>query len=363
MSKPHFIPFLSVPSYKRVLIVDSYHPKGVMLSHWRGTSKIPGLEDDTSTGIVLNTIKAELPMLNISFMSNNHFDIDGFLGIWSLKYPDLAISHESLLRHMALLGDFRERNTNEPESDLALKLVSWMNYQEAKRFYIPFGAEDLHLNEAIMCIPKYEYFLAHFLEVLTQATLIQEECLGEYYTVKAHEDVLKNETSNIQLLEHIRLLIIETPNPLHYYALFGASEQADMVLCIYDDHRYELEYKYTTWIDTAFRHAFPRLNFNPLADKLNNLEQSGLRWSFNSIMDTGPSLRLSSPDYQLTKTMRYNHPFNRTIFSSTIPPETFKEIIISYYEEAYLYTQRRSEWTWKAMKEENRKVEQHIGYA
>lgn len=355
-AKPKFIPFLEITNFEKVLVVDSFHRRGVILSHWRGSPNISGIHDDTSTGIVLNAIKAQLDILDTPYVTNNHFDIDGFLGVWSLQNPALALQHEDLLRQMALIGDFREWEPQQAEADLALKLVSWMNSVEVHKFYQPFASQDEHLNEAIECIPKYEYFLSAFTDVLRNPELIGREHLAEYRIVKQHTAILSQPASQIELVEDIRLLIVETPEPLHYYSLFGQSRAADMVLSIYSDQRYELEYKYTTWIDTATRKAFPRIRFDALAYQLNELEESHKKWTFESMMDTGPALRLSSPSYKLTKAMRFDHPYKRHLFSSAIPSTVMKDKVIRFYRKAYRHINPQYKWTWKEMHKQNQLI-------
>ena len=120
-----YIPFLEVK--KQALIVDSLHLYGLMLSHWRGAPTPEALRDDTSAGNVLTALRIDFPGLETELVTANHFDIDGFLGVWSLLNPKKALLHEGLLREMALIGDFRELDLSHSYADEALKLVCWLN--------------------------------------------------------------------------------------------------------------------------------------------------------------------------------------------------------------------------------------------
>lgn len=342
---PSYIPFLELDSLSPKLVVDSYHPEAFNLSHWRGANIHSHLQDDTSTGIVLNAIKQNIPELSYPYVSNNHWDIDGFMGIWSLLNPELAIEYEEVIRAMALLGDFREWDTNREYADKVLKLVCWLNTIEKKEFYKPFGAGEFEQNELIGSIEKYHYFLPRFEEVLKNPDSFKEDWRAEYDKVKAHLP-LKNQ----KFIPDIRLSIVKADTPLHYYALFAESGQADMVLMMYPENRNELEYKYTTWVDTPLRKSFPRISFKPLAAHLNKLEENG-KWVYHAIKDTGPSLHLHTST--LDKADRFDHPFTREIGSSSIPAEQFQEIITSYYRKAYEYVSPQSLWTWKEMQEVN----------
>ena len=347
-----FIPFPDIPQYKHVLVVDSYHPRGFVLSHWRGSPKLPQLHDDTSTGIVLNALKGSLPQVHAyPYVTNNHFDVDGFLGIWSLMNPEEALAHESLLRKMALLGDFREMALATEEDHLALKLVCWLNIVESKQFYPPFASYSPRQSEVRQCIPKYSFFLKAFGDVLHHPDNYRNEWIEEYEKVLEDWNILGSKESVLTLEKSLRLLIVEAPKPMHYYALFGKSAPADMVLSMYSGNRYELEYKYTSWVDTADRPSYPRLNLQPLARQLNQMEEGSYQWHADKITDTGPILRLQGKP--LSKEERFDHPSNRPIYASSIPPHTFKAVVCRYYRTYYPQLFQKTAWSWPELRELN----------
>ena len=282
--------------------------------------------------------------MNWPSVTNNHFDVDGFLGVWSLFEPELALRYEAALREAALIGDFREYDPSRRGAELGLKLTCWLNEVERREFYMPFEAKD----EAEACVPKYEYCLPRFAEVLQFPERFESVWGEEYEKVKAHTALLQQKPSQLSMIKDIRLLVVDTPEPLHYYALFGLSREADMVLSCYQDQRYELEYKYTTWVDTETRWAYPRLPFDKLAEKLNAQEFNSLSWQGDRIMDTGPQLRLRGEE--LDKAARFDHPYNREIYPSSLNPEVFKAIIFSHFRTYYAGTAPQNAWTWAEMR-------------
>ncbi len=350
-----FIPYSDLSFHENVIVVDSYHPDSLTLSHWRGAPKIKEIYDDTSTGIVLNALEKGIPDLDkYPFVTNDHFDIDGFLGVWSLHYPEKALQHINLLRKMSVIGDFRELSLETEEDHLALKLVCWINKVESALFYPPFASYETGKNEMKLCVSKYNFFLTQFGKVLDSPEEFRSHWQSDYDEIVAGLATLQAGESKVTLLEDIRLLIVETPEPLHYYALFSQSKPADMVLSIYSGNRYELEYKYTTWIDCATRNSYPRIDMHPLAGLLNQHEESPQAWVCDKITDTGPILRLGGES--LTKKQRFDHPKNRTIFSSGIPPEELKAIIIDYYQKAYAHTQQKPLWSWAEIRKVNKSL-------
>jgi hypothetical protein len=74
------------------------------------------------------------------------------------------------------------------------------------------------------------------------------------------------------------------------------------VLTIYSGNRYELECKYSGYVDITSRPVFPRLDLRALKEVLNAREAAvGVRWTCSRFTDSGPILRLDSITDKLTK--------------------------------------------------------------
>ncbi|WP_439881844.1 DUF6687 family protein [Pontibacter sp. MBLB2868] len=354
MQTRKYLPFAEVKNQQAV-VVDSTHPNGFMLSHWKGAPTPENVRDDTSAAIVLHALRQNLPEIDLPYVTANHFDIDGFIGVWALLNPEKALENEELLRQMALIGDFRELDLNHPLAGEALKLVCWINAKEQELFYRPFEADEMEEKETEQCTAKFKYFLREFDRALLNPDWEKGAWEDEVASVLlGYRDMYKPTT---KLIRHpaIGLVIIETPHPVHYYALFSRTKGFDIVLSCYEHNRYELEYKYTTWVDIASRPTLPRIKLAPLADSLNELEKSGYHWTSNSITETGPLLRLQGD--QLKRSEMYANPTEREIFSSSIPPEQFKQVVVAYFQNAYAGLEPRFHWSWKEVKELNKQLQ------
>ncbi|MBB6612484.1 hypothetical protein H7F15_15675 [Pontibacter sp. Tf4] len=347
MIKKKFIPFSELKD-KKAIVVDSTHPNGLVLSHWRGAPTPADVRDDTSAAMVLNALRQNLPGLELPYVTANHFDIDGFVGVWSLLNPELALEHEELLRQMALIGDFRELDLNHPLAGEALKLVCWINSRERELFYKPFAADEMEEKETVQCVKKFEYFLPRFKQVLQDPDWERGIWEDEVGDVLLGYRTLYSPATRLTRHPEIGLIIIETPEPVHYYALFSRTAGFDMVLTCYDNNRYELEYKYTTWVDLASRPVLPRLPMAPLAARLNALETGERTWTSDALTETGPLLRLQGKD--LNREESYANPTEREIYSSGIPVETLKETVVQYYRQAYQGIVPKYNWSWKEIK-------------
>ncbi|KAA5548635.1 DUF6687 family protein [Adhaeribacter rhizoryzae] len=349
-----FIPFNQV-KHQKAIIVDSLHPNGLVLSHWRGAPTPPELEGDTSADIVLNALRAANLNLNYEFVTTNHFDVDGFVGVWALLNPEMALTYESVLRQAALIGDFRELDLNKTGADHALKLVCWINAKEKELFYPPFGAGETEENEVIASLPKFHYFLREFARVLQQPETEQAVWGPEYRQVLQDYAQVQSSATVIKKYPAIGLVCVQTPEPVHYYALFSVTAGFDIVLAQYQGNRYELEYKYTTWVDIQSRPTLPRLLLAPLVTDLNNAETAaGLTWTAENITDTGPILRLAGN--QLTRVERYANSTERPIYASGLAAHDFENKVVAYFNKAYTNILPAKNWTWEKIKTLNRNL-------
>ncbi|MBO3271652.1 DUF6687 family protein [Hymenobacter defluvii] len=344
-SARYFVPFAQLRQQPTILVDSTGLGAALTLAHWRGAVTPTPLRDDTSAGSVLRALhQPAMPGLEAQAVSANHFDVDGFVGVWSLLHPELALRHEHLLRLVATLGDFREIDWHDPQANHALQLVCWLNAEEKARFYEPFGAPARRRREDEASAEKFAWFLPRFAAVLENPTSERAVWLPEYERVQQAAAIMQSPATSLTPYSEIGLMVVRTPEPLPYYALFGPTAGFDMVLSLYDNQRYEFEYKYTTWIDLESRPTLPRLQLDALANRLNALEQTTRRWTHDGITDTGPLLRLSGKG--LTKAQRYADPDQRPLYQSSIASEEIEREVVSFFQQGYATIEPRRYWTW-----------------
>ena len=98
----YFVPFAQLRQQPTILVDSVGNGAALTLAHWRGAPTPPALRDDTSAGSALRALHhAATPGLEAQAVTANHFDIDGFIGVWALLHPELALQQEELLRLMA----------------------------------------------------------------------------------------------------------------------------------------------------------------------------------------------------------------------------------------------------------------------
>ena len=98
------------------LSVDGTVDNAIHFSHWQGNTTPAEVKADTSTEIALNLVaspnKAALTK-NIELVTNNHFDTDGVLSVWTVLNGERALPYRDLLIAAAEAGDFSECSSDD----------------------------------------------------------------------------------------------------------------------------------------------------------------------------------------------------------------------------------------------------------
>ena len=97
------------------LSIDGTVDSSIHFSHWEGNSTPAQVKADTSTEIALNLVaspdRAALTK-GIELVTNNHFDTDGVLSVWTVLNGRRALEYRDLLVSAAEAGDFSEYSSD-----------------------------------------------------------------------------------------------------------------------------------------------------------------------------------------------------------------------------------------------------------
>jgi hypothetical protein len=98
------------------LSVDGTVDNSIHFSHWEGNHTPAEVKADTSTEIALNLAaspnRAQLTN-GIELVTNNHFDTDGVLSVWTVLNGERALPYRDLLIAAAEAGDFSEYSSDD----------------------------------------------------------------------------------------------------------------------------------------------------------------------------------------------------------------------------------------------------------
>ncbi len=98
------------------LSVDGTVDNAIHFSHWQGNATPAELKADTSTEIALNLVASpnRTALTNgIELVTNNHFDTDGVLSVWTVLTGERALAYRDLLIAAAEAGDFSEHSSDD----------------------------------------------------------------------------------------------------------------------------------------------------------------------------------------------------------------------------------------------------------
>src|SRR5260370_16586670 len=98
------------------LSIDGTVGNAVHFSHWKGNETPASVKADTSTEIALNLVAApnrEELTRGIDVVTNNHFDTDGVLSVWTVLTGERALELREELIAAAEPADFSELRTKE----------------------------------------------------------------------------------------------------------------------------------------------------------------------------------------------------------------------------------------------------------
>lgn len=98
------------------LSVDGTVPNSIHFSHWEGNETPAELKADTSTEIALNLVASpnrDSFTKGVDLVTNNHFDCDGVLSVWTMLNGERALPYRDLLIAAAQAGDFSEHSSDD----------------------------------------------------------------------------------------------------------------------------------------------------------------------------------------------------------------------------------------------------------
>jgi hypothetical protein len=100
----------------RKLSVDGTVSNSLHFSHWQGNLTPLAVKADTSTEIALNLIgspEREQLTEGVDLVTNNHFDTDGVLSVWTVMNGERALELRERLIAAAEAGDFSEYSSED----------------------------------------------------------------------------------------------------------------------------------------------------------------------------------------------------------------------------------------------------------
>jgi hypothetical protein len=271
------------------------------LSHWPGIGSPPEFAADLSAEMAFRYLHAFDRHPGAVAVSNNHFDQDGLVGVFALSEPDEALARRALLVEVARAGDFAV-SASRPAARVSMVLSAYADPARSPLGELP---ADYDATTALL----YTELLGRLPELCDHPERQRALWGEEDATLRASEEAIASGTVKIEEVPDLDLAIVTVPerapdagghrfgggwvHGLHPMAVYNATERGALVTR--RGRRYELAYRYESWVQYRSRAVRPRVDLAPLAEALNAEEAAGGTWTAEHVSALTPVLSMAAP--------------------------------------------------------------------
>jgi hypothetical protein len=272
------------------LSVDGTVDDALHLSHWEGNATPEELRADTSTEIALNFVawprRAEWAG-GVDLVTNNHFDTDGVLSVWTVLAGERALDLRAELVAAAEAGDFSEfPGERAVRASILLQggdnpFVEGVNSPLARRLA---GGEEVGEARA------YELVLPEVERVLTRTDDYEPLWREGWDRIERALESFARGDSRVAEDAESRLSVVTLAPGLYGEGGFDPARHAAPFTALAHHARgdvflvatplaggwsYRIDHPYHSWAVTTRRPRVERRDLSALVERLNELEGSG----------------------------------------------------------------------------------------
>jgi Family of unknown function (DUF6687) len=266
------------------LSVDGTVDNSIHFSHWEGNQTPAEVKADTSTEIALNLAaspnRAQLTN-GIELVTNNHFDTDGVLSVWTVLNGERALPYRDLLIAAAEAGDFSEHSSDDgvrvsiaiqgsdqasPNNDDGSPLARLMAGEEVD--------DDARAYELVL--PRVEHLLTNINEYESLwregwnsvAAAIESFEKGRSKVTEYSDGKISLITLAPELFDGAGFSPTRHSAPYTAISKFAKGELFLIAIPTSGGWFYRIDYPYYSWAETVVR---PRIEHRDLSSALNLL--------------------------------------------------------------------------------------------
>lgn len=269
------------------LSVDGTVANAVHFSHWQGNKTPAELKADTSTEIALNLVASEQRdayMRGIDLVTNNHFDTDGVLSVWTVLNGERALSLRDKLISAAESGDFSEY-TNEAAIRASIAIQGSDQPSLDDKPGSPLGCQLA--GRQVAEHEAYGYVLPEVERLLTNIDAYEPLWRAAWERIAAAVESFERGASTVTEIGEGKLSLVSLApevfsqsgfSPIRHSAPFTAiSRYAKGRLFLIatpleNGWTYRIDYPYYSWAETIVRQPIPRRDFSTVLAELNQKE-------------------------------------------------------------------------------------------
>ena len=279
------------------LSVDGTVDNAIHFSHWKGNKTPASVKADTSTEIALNLVTAtnrEDLTEGIDLVTNNHFDTDGVLSVWTVLNGEKALRLRDQLIAAAEAGDFSEMSS---EDGVRASIVIQGSDSPTDKSGSPL-AQQLAGEPVDDEARAYELVLPYVPDVLVHTGKYEPLWRGSWQRIAGALESFAKGDSQVEEDTEAKLSIITLApevfgasgfNPAHDSAPFTAithNVHGELYLIatpLNNGWAYRIDYPYYSWAETVVRPRIARRDLSPLMNQLNEIEgNTSGKWKVDS---------------------------------------------------------------------------------
>lgn len=303
-----YVPYHKLGKTPNVIVDGRSNDTTVLaLSHWPDSGTPEKYRADLSAQIVFNFLDDNVAATT-DVVSNNHFDEDGLVSMFSVLYPKIACQYREILVDVARAGDFGKFSSRDA-ARISFVLSSWstpefspLNQGVFARPYPEVTAilyEELlvrlpNIIEKIDNLRRYWFDEDEFLQ-LTEAALSQNEiAVEEFPDIDLAVVTVASERFPPLVRDATPSWVSSVLHPMAVHNLTDC-----MKILVVKGQRYELYYRYETWVDFVSRPLTARVDLTHLASDFSALEKGRAHWQFTGNDEIISRLRLVGAERSL----------------------------------------------------------------
>jgi hypothetical protein len=293
----HFVPYEQLGDTPNIIVDGMGNAASdITLSHWPKSGTPAELKADSSAEIVFRYLASAEHHVAARAISNNHFDEDGLLGIYTLLNPDAACALEDLIVAVAHAGDFSTYKIR----DAARVSFTISAFTDPDRS--PLDADIFAAPYAEQCARLYQELLPRLGDMLTATENYRSHWAREDAALDESEAALRSGLITIEEHAAVNLATVrfagDLPNvrpfawssagPCHPMAINNATG-CNRIL-VQRGLQYAFAYRYESWVQYMSAPPPPRVDLGPFAEALNADEQGGQKWTFEGASQIIPRM-------------------------------------------------------------------------
>ena len=270
------------------LSVDGTVDNAIHFSHWKGNETPESVKADTSTETVLNVVAApnrsELTR-DIKLVTNNHFDTDGLLSVWTMLTGERALSLWPNLIAAAEAGDFSEMSSVD---GVRASIVIQGSDSPIDKSGSPLAAK-LAGRPVPDEAESYVLVLPHVADVIRNPDKYEDLWREQWRRIETALDSFANGASLVEEFSDVDLSLVTLAPDIFGPNGFDAARDAAPFTAISKHAKgtlfliatqlnggwaYRIDYPYYSWAETVVRPAVERRDLTLLLERLNELETS-----------------------------------------------------------------------------------------